>query len=101
MIAIPNAYRITANKRAFPYLKEREGKHKVATRIWNKSWADYQSLEKVLRNYNGQALQRKEILSFMVRGFGEYAWSLGSLDIRLSCRNIHRNDKSVLVVDVK
>ena len=101
MIVIPNAYRITANKRAFPYLKESEGKHKVATRIWNKGWADYQSLEKVLRNYNRQALQRKEILSFMVRGFGEYAWSLGSLDIRLSCRNIHRNDKSVLVVDVK
>ena len=101
MIAIPNAYRITANKRAFPYLKESEGKHKVATRIWNKGWADYQSLEKVLRNYNRQALQRKEILSFMVHDFGEYAWSLGSLDKGLSCRNIHRNDKSVLVVDVK
>ena len=73
----------------------------MATRIWNKGWADYQSLEKVLRNYNRQALQRKEILSFMVHDFGEYAWSLGSLDKGLSCRNIHRNDKSVLVVDVK
>ena len=37
----------------------------------------------------------------MVHDFGEYAWSLGSLDKGLSCRNIHRNDKSVLVVDVK
>lgn len=73
----------------------------MATRIWNKGWADYQSLEKVLRNYNRQALQRKEILSFTVHDFGEYAWSLGSLDKGLSCRNIHRNDKSVLVVDVK
>ena len=37
------------------------------------SWADDQSLEEVLRNYNRQGLQRKEILSLMVRDFGEYA----------------------------
>ena len=43
----------------------------------------------------------KEILSFMVHDFGEYAWSLRSLDRRLSYFNIHRNDKSVWVEDVK
>ena len=73
----------------------------MATRIRNKSWADDQSLEEALQNYNRQGYQRKEILSFMVRNFGEYAWSLRSLDSRLSYFNIHRNDRSVLVEDVK
>ena len=73
----------------------------MATRIRNKSWEDDQSLEEVLQNYNIQGYQRKEILSFLVRDFGEYAWSLRSLDRRLSYFNIHRNDKSVSVEDVK
>ena len=55
----------------------------MATRMQNKCWADDQSLEEALRNYNRQGLQRKEILSFMVRDFGEYSWSLHSLDSRL------------------
>ena len=37
----------------------------------------------------------------MVRDFGEYAWSLRSLDRRLSYFNIYRNDKSVSVENVK
>ena len=37
----------------------------------------------------------------MVRDFGEYAWSLRSLDRRLSYSNIHRNDRNVSVEDVK
>ena len=73
----------------------------MATRIRNKSWADVRSLKEALLNYNRQSLQRKEILSFMVRDFGEYAWSLRSLDRRLSYFNIHRNDNSVSVEDVK
>ena len=36
----------------------------------------------------------------MVRGFGEYAWSMCSLDRRLSYFNVHRN-KGVSVEDVK
>ena len=39
--------------------------------------------------------------SFMVHDFGEYAWSLRSLDRRLSYFNIHRDDKSVSVQDDK
>ena len=73
----------------------------MATRIRNKSWADDQSLKEALRNYNRQGYQRKEILSFMVRNFGEYAWSLRSLDRRLSYFNIYGNDRSVSVEDVK
>ena len=73
----------------------------MATRIRNKNWADVRSLEEALLNYDRQGLQRKEILSFMVRDFGEYAWSLRSLDRRLSYFNIHRNDRSVSVEDVK
>ena len=45
----------------------------MATRIRNKRWADYQSLEETLRNYSRQGYQRKEILSFMIRDFGKYA----------------------------
>ena len=56
-------------------IKKSEGKGKMATRIGNKSWADDQNLEEALRNYIRQGLQRKEILNFMVRNFGEYAWS--------------------------
>ena len=41
------------------------------------------------------------MLSFLVRDFGEYAWSLSSLDRRLSYFNIYRNDKSVSVDDVE
>ena len=37
----------------------------------------------------------------MVRDFGEYAQSLRPLDRRLSYFNIHRNDNSVSVKDVK
>ena len=82
-------------------IKKSEGKYKIATRIRNKSWADDQSLEEVLQNYNRQSYQKKEILSFLVRDFGEYVWSLRSLDRRLSYFNIHSNDKSVSVEDVK
>ena len=57
-------------------IKKSEGKDKMRTKIRNKSWADDQSFEEALRNYNRQDLQRKEILSFMVHDFGEYAWSL-------------------------
>ena len=73
----------------------------MATRIRSKSWADDQTLEEALRNYNRQSLQRKESLSFMVRDFVECAWSLCSLDKRLSYFNIHCNDKSVWAQDVK
>ena len=73
----------------------------MATRIRNKSWVGDQSLEEALRNYNRQGLLRKEILSFMVRDFGAYAWSVRSLDRRFSYLNNHRNDKSVLIEDVK
>ena len=60
-----------------------------------------QSLEEALRNYNKQGYQRREILSLMVRGFGEYTWSLPCLDRPLSYFNIHCNNKSVSVEYVK
>ena len=73
----------------------------MTTKIWNENWTDDQSLEEALRNYNRQGLQKEETLSFMVRDFGEYDWSLSSLDRRLSYFNIYRNDKSVSTEDVK
>ena len=47
LIIIPNAYHIKQ-------VKKSEGKDKLATRIRNKSWTDYQSLEEAIRNYNRQ-----------------------------------------------
>ena len=73
----------------------------MAAKIRNKSWAHDQSLEEALRNYSWQGYQKIEILSFMVCDFGEYAWSLRFLDRRWSCFNIHSNDKSISVEDVK
>ena len=101
LIIIQNAYHIISNNRGFPYLRKSEGKDNLATRIRNKNWADDENLDESLRNYNRQGLQRKEILSFLVRDFGDYAWSLRSLDRRLSHFNIHRNNKSVSVENVK
>ena len=37
----------------------------------------------------------------MVRDFGEYSWRLCSLDKTLYCFNIHRNDESISVNNVK
>ena len=73
----------------------------MATRIRNKSWALDQSLKEALRSYRRKGLQRKVIQSFMVRDFGEYSWSLRSLDRKLSYFNIHSNDSSDSVEDVK
>ena len=56
LIIISNAYHVITNNRGFSYLRKNEGKDKMATRIWNKSWADDQSLEESLRNYNRQGL---------------------------------------------
>ena len=53
-IIIPNAYHIIENDRGFLFPRKSKGKGKMATRIWNKSWADEQSLEEAVRNYNSQ-----------------------------------------------
>ena len=72
----------------------------MATRIPNKSWALDRRLEETLQNYSRKGLQRKEMQSFKVRDFGEYFWSLRSLDRKLRHFNIHSNE-SVSVEDVK
>ena len=59
LLIILNASHIITNNKRFRYLKKSEGKDKMATGIWKKSWADDQSLEKSLRNFNRQGLRRK------------------------------------------
>ena len=86
----------------FPYLTKSEGKDKVTNRIRNQFWTHDQSLQEGYQLIIDKVY--KEILSFAVRDFEEYAWSLCSLDRRLtyaSYFDIHRNDKSVSIENVK
>ena len=86
----------------FPYLTKSGGKDKVTNRIRNQFWTHEQSLQEGYQLIIDKVY--KEILSPAVRDFEEYAWSLCSLDRRLtyaSYFDIHRNDKSVSVENVK
>ena len=71
----------------------------MATRIRNKSWThdkDWRKRYEIIAD----KFTKKRNFTFMVRDFGEYAWSLRSLDRRLSYFNIHSKNKSVSVEDV-
>ena len=52
--------------------------------IRNDGWKHAGKLRTELEKYVRSNLQRKEILAFMKRDFGEYAWSLRTLDRRLN-----------------
>ena len=52
----------------------------MAARIRNDDWKYDQTLKDDLEKYSRGNLQRKEILDFMKREYGEYAWSLRTLD---------------------
>ena len=54
-------------------------------------------LEDALNQYNRQGIQSVEILSFVMRDFPPYRWSLQPLDRRLRYFNIYRTDQSVTV----
>ena len=52
----------------------------MAARTRNASWMEILDLKEELQTYVRQGLKRDEILNFMERDFGDYAWSLRTLD---------------------
>jgi hypothetical protein len=73
----------------------------MATRMRNNDWKDDQTLKEDLEKYSRSNLQRNEILDFVKQKYSEYAWSLRTLDRRLSFFNIRRTDENVTVEEVK
>ncbi|XP_028413083.1 uncharacterized protein LOC114541051 [Dendronephthya gigantea] len=73
----------------------------MAARIRNDNWKDDETLKEDLEKYARSNLTRKEILDFMNRDHGEYAWSLRTLDRRLAFFDIRRIDKNVTVEEIR
>ena len=64
-------------------------------------WEEDVLLEDALKQYNCQGFQRAEILSFVMRDFPLYRWSMRTLDRRLRYFNIYRTDPSVTAEQLK
>ena len=75
-------------------------KLKMAARIRNAGWMEDLRLKQDLEKYVRQGLKRDEILNFMERDFGEYAWSLRTLDRRMRHFDIRYTDTDVTVEEV-
>ena len=60
-------------------------------------WEEDESLQDCLRNYIHQGLKRSEVLSYMMKDFGQYRWSLRTLDRRLRHFGIFHTDPNVTV----
>ena len=58
-------------------------------------------LKEELQKYVRQGLKRDEILNFMERDFGDYAWSLRTLDRRMRHFDIRYTNTDVTVEEVK
>ena len=58
----------------------------------NADWKDDKKLEEDLKRYVAQNLRRTEILDFIKREYPGYAWSLHTLNRRLSYFKIRYND---------
>ncbi|KAG1682566.1 hypothetical protein GQR58_010849 [Nymphon striatum] len=67
----------------------------------NDAWKEDKNLEEDMKMYIGQSLKRKEILSFLVRDYSCYTWSIRSLDRRLRHFGIYYQDSNITVDDVK
>jgi len=72
----------------------------MEARICNASWMEDLRLKQELEKYVRQGLKRDEILNFMERDFGEYAWSLRTLDRRMRHFDIRNTDADVTVEEV-
>ena len=58
-------------------------------------------LQRELSKYLTKGLQRNEILSYMLRDFPQYSWSIRTLDRRMRYFNIFYYDKNVSLNAVK
>ena len=67
----------------------------------NDAWKEDLQLKEDLQKYVGQLFKREEILSFVIRDYSCYTWSVRSLDRRLRHFDIFYSDKDVTVDDVR
>ena len=67
----------------------------------NANWKHDERSKETLEEYSRQGLQRTEILSFVTRDFGDYTWSLRTLDRRMREFGIYRTDKTVTEEDLR
>ena len=67
----------------------------------NDAWKENLQLKEDLQKYVGQLFKREEILSFLVRDYSCYTWSVRSLDRRLRHFGIFYSDTDVTVDDVR
>ena len=72
----------------------------MAARTRNASWMEILDLKEELQTYVRQGLKRDEILNFMERDFGDYAWSLRTLDRWMRHFNICHTNTDVTVEEV-
>ena len=70
-------------------------------RIRNSEWESDGELQGKLNKYVTKGLQRNEILSYMLRDFPQYSWSIRTLDRRMRYFNIFYHDKNVPLNAVK
>ena len=63
----------------------------------NDAWKEDLQLKEDLQKYVGQLFKREEILSFVIRDYSCYTWSVRSLDRRLRHFDIFYSDKDVTV----
>ena len=67
----------------------------------NDAWKEDLQLKEDLQKYVDQLFKREEILSFVIRDYSCYTWSVRSLDRRLRHFGIFYSDKDVTVNDVR
>lgn len=82
-------------------MKQKPKSLKIVARIHNDKWKGDENLKTKLEQYVRGNLKREEILNFMKRDYGDYAWSLQTLDRRLNYFEIRRSDTYVTVEQVK
>ena len=70
-------------------------------RIRNSEWESDGELQGKLSKYVTKGLHRNEILSYMLRDFPQYSWSIRTLDRRMRYFNIFYHDKNVPLNAVK
>ena len=69
--------------------------------IRNSEWESDGELQRELSKYVTKGLQRNEILSYMLRDFPQYSWSIRTLDRRMRYFNIFYHNKNVSLNAVK
>ena len=69
--------------------------------IRNSEWESDGELQRELSKYVTKGLQRNEILSYMLRDFPQYSWSIKTLDRRMRYFNIFYHSNNVSLNAVK